>query len=294
MAAGAVRTCRRTFILTLDRDRRHRHWRWEQKQNRFGSSFVPYRKKHRFPYLLSKHAFNPRCRASIRTLNGPLCGPITGVRFHAQVRHRVADLGARVLPSNRRSLTDQPAIRSHPNKAVECRFQHIKKKSALHDQQRFSSDCYAAVAAGNTWPRGSYTLRRSRADAVKPRVFAPLQRSLVSWRSFPRSHSFFPNRRKSVSGPNRPGCNTAHQQFAHHPVARLADAQLWLTVSESSCLGTNPRYGPTSRLLAKRSGFQSRYRPRVRSLARLPSPAVVTACADISHRPAVRFSCHRA
>jgi hypothetical protein len=62
----------------------HSEWFW--------FSFFPYWNKHRFPRFLRKTDetgwSHPRCRASIRTLNGPPCGPVhVGVRFHAQVRH---------------------------------------------------------------------------------------------------------------------------------------------------------------------------------------------------------------
>ena len=93
MAAGAVKGVRRTFILTLDRDRRHETLEMGTKRNRFLFIFVPYRNKHRFlaSFLTTAETgwFDPRCRASIRTLNGPLSGPgaCWGPIFTSQVRH---------------------------------------------------------------------------------------------------------------------------------------------------------------------------------------------------------------
>ena len=64
---------------------------------------------------------HPPCRASIRTLNGPLWARCT---LGSDLRPRpitvvVMDLGCWVLPSNRRSLKERPLMRSHPNKAVD-------------------------------------------------------------------------------------------------------------------------------------------------------------------------------
>jgi hypothetical protein len=82
-----------------------------------------------FPLKAAERWSHPRCRASIRTLNGPpgpgACwGPISRPRS-------VTDDGpwdVRVLPSNRRSLTDQPTTRSHPNKAVDVASSLAMKK----------------------------------------------------------------------------------------------------------------------------------------------------------------------
>src|SRR5260370_34333569 len=62
-----------------------------------------------------------RCRASIRTLNGPLLGPVHfGVRSKSQVHHHRAGPGdCWWLPSNLRSCVDHALIRSYPNKAVD-------------------------------------------------------------------------------------------------------------------------------------------------------------------------------
>ena len=103
MATSAVKGVWRTFILTLDRDRRHGTLEMGTKRNPFLFSFVPYWKKHRW----NKHRFLASLLTTAETgwLTSTLpgfyphsewaaLGPVhVGVRFHAQVRHRVADLG---------------------------------------------------------------------------------------------------------------------------------------------------------------------------------------------------------
>src|SRR5215472_19108032 len=60
------------------------------------------------------------CRASIRTLNGPHWARcMLGSDLKPRSITTVTDLGCWVLPSCRRSLKDQAAERSHPNKAVD-------------------------------------------------------------------------------------------------------------------------------------------------------------------------------
>ena len=72
----------------------------------------------RFPEVLL--APPTACRASIRTLNGPHWA---WCKLGSDLKPRsittVTDLGCWVLPSCRRSLKDQAAERSHPNKAVD-------------------------------------------------------------------------------------------------------------------------------------------------------------------------------
>jgi hypothetical protein len=113
VAASAVKGVWRTFILTLDRDRRHGTLEMGTKRNPFLFSFVPYWKKHRW----NKHRFlasllttaetgrfDPRCRASIRTLNGPLWARcMLGSDFTPRSVTEWRTWVVRVLPSNRRS-----------------------------------------------------------------------------------------------------------------------------------------------------------------------------------------------
>src|SRR5215472_16040965 len=142
---------------------------------------------------------------------GHSLGPVhIGVRFHVPGPSRMTDLGCRVLPSMRRSQSDQPTIRSHPNKAVDVTSNQAWRNACLADQQTdLSSGCYAAavwvIDANEAWPRGSYTspLIQSRwSKTASFRATATVARFLAFFP--PRSHSFFPNRRKSVSGPNGP------------------------------------------------------------------------------------------
>jgi len=46
----------------------------------------------------------------------------------------VMDLGCWVLPSNRRSLKDQPVIRSHPNKAVDVAINQTFEKQPCFER----------------------------------------------------------------------------------------------------------------------------------------------------------------
>ena len=72
---------------------------------------------------------HPRCRASIRTLNGPLWARCTlGSDLKPRPITVVMDLGCWALLSNRRSLKDQPLMRSHPNKAVDVAFNQTSEK----------------------------------------------------------------------------------------------------------------------------------------------------------------------
>jgi hypothetical protein len=61
-----------------------------------------------------------RCHASIRTLNGPLKGPVqVGVRSNTQVHHCRDEPGIVGAAIYRAILIDQHSLRSHPNKAVD-------------------------------------------------------------------------------------------------------------------------------------------------------------------------------
>jgi hypothetical protein len=61
-----------------------------------------------------------RCRASIRTLNGPLLGPVqVGVRSKTQVHHSCDEPGIVGGCHLTGGLLDQHFTRSHPNKAVD-------------------------------------------------------------------------------------------------------------------------------------------------------------------------------
>ena len=63
-----------------------------------------------------------RFRASIRTLSGPLLGPVqVGVRSKAQVRHDRDEPGIVGCCHLSRGLKNQHSLRSHPNKASGCR-----------------------------------------------------------------------------------------------------------------------------------------------------------------------------
>ena len=76
---STVKGVRRTFILTLDRDRHHETLEMGTKRNRLCSASFLIGINIVFLASLSTTAetgrLHPRCRASIRTLNGPLCGP---------------------------------------------------------------------------------------------------------------------------------------------------------------------------------------------------------------------------
>ena len=106
------------------------------------------------------------------------------------------------------------------------------EKSVLHDQPTdLSSYAYAAVVwvigMNEAWPRGSYTSPPIQSRCSKTASFratATVARFLAFFP--PRVHSFFSEssqigirseRTEDVVG-------AAHQQFAQHPVARLADA----------------------------------------------------------------------
>src|ERR1700747_2492618 len=97
-----------------------------------------------------------------------------------------------------------------PEQGGGCRFQPKLEKACLaRSTTDWSSAGYAAVVwvigENDTWPRGSYTspLIQSRCSKTASfRATATVARFLAFFP--PRSHSFFPNRRKSVSGPNGP------------------------------------------------------------------------------------------
>ena len=73
------------------------------------------------PSLLGKFGRrHPCCRASIRTLSGPLVGPVhVGVRSKTRVYHGRDGPGIVGSCHLSRDLMDQRSLRSHPNKAVD-------------------------------------------------------------------------------------------------------------------------------------------------------------------------------
>jgi len=89
------------------------------------------------------------------------------------------------------------------------------EKPVLHDQQTdLSSDGYAAavwvIDANEVWPRGSYTSPPIRSRCSKTASFRATATVARFFAFFPpRAHNFFPNRRKSVSGPNGWHCPPA-------------------------------------------------------------------------------------
>jgi hypothetical protein len=86
-----------------------------------------------------------RCHASIRTLNGPLQGPVqVGVRSNTQVHHCRDEPGIVGAAIYGEIFIDQRSKRSHPNKAVDvvvCQISWIESGSrfinsgpALHNK----------------------------------------------------------------------------------------------------------------------------------------------------------------
>jgi hypothetical protein len=111
-----------------------------------------------------------RCHASIRTLNGPLKGPVqVGVRSNTQVHHCRDEPGIVGAAIYGEILVDQHSKRSHPNKAVDvvvCQTSWIDSGSrfinsgpALHNKSR--GDCPLAFGLFPL-PPGRLGCRRDR------------------------------------------------------------------------------------------------------------------------------------
>src|SRR5499425_2147111 len=117
-----------------------------------------------------------------------------------------------------------------------------------------------AIVAEIPWRSGSYTSPLTQRQCSKTASFRATATAARFFAFFPpRSQSRSPYRRKSVSGPNGPkiycALPTSSLRTIVSPVLLIPNCG-WLS-PESSCFGTNPRYGPTSRLLANRSGFSN-------------------------------------
>jgi hypothetical protein len=111
--------------------------------------------------LLSILGATHRCRASIRTLNGPLRGPVqVGVRLQAQVHHDRDEPGIVGCCHLTSDLMDQHIMRSHPNKAVDVIVNQPRKADRLETNK--TDLCFSLYAAADwvivlaiPWPRGS-------------------------------------------------------------------------------------------------------------------------------------------
>src|SRR6266576_4532509 len=119
---------------------------------------------------------------------------------------------------------------------------------------------YAAAAIGTdlAWCSGSYTSPLTHSRWSNTASFRATATAALFFAFFPpRSQSRSPYRRKSVSGPNGPklycALPTSSRRIIVSPALLIPNCG-WLS-PESSCFGTNPRYGPTSRLFTNRSGF---------------------------------------
>src|SRR5271165_1759289 len=123
-----------------------------------------------------------------------------------------------------------------------------------------SSAGYAAAAIGTdlAWCSGSYTSPLTQSRWSNTASFRATATAALFFAFFPpRSQSRSPYRRRSVSGPNGPKMYCALPTSSLRTIvspALLIPNCGWLS-PESSCFGTNPRYGPTSRLFANRFGF---------------------------------------
>jgi hypothetical protein len=123
-----------------------------------GASFSPIPRRWKLLHLsCSSHSRgcwrHPRCRASIRTLNGPLWARCTlGSDLNPGSTTAVMDPGCWALPSNRRSLKDQPVIRSHPNKAVDVAFNQISEKQRCFE--RSTTDLRSSAVIQMLWRIG--------------------------------------------------------------------------------------------------------------------------------------------
>ena len=110
------------------------------------SSIFSFRSQNILDLLRTKSSWKPwptpphRCHASIRTLNGPLKGPVqVGVRSKYQVHHSRDEPGIVGAAIYREIFIDQRSKRSHPNKAVDvvvCQSFWIDFWFSLH-QLRF-------------------------------------------------------------------------------------------------------------------------------------------------------------
>src|ERR1039458_2017998 len=206
-----------------------------------------------------------------------------GFDLNTQVHHGSDEPGIVGAAIYGAIFIDQHSKRSHPNKAVDvvvCQTFWIDSGSrfiysgpALQNKSR--GDCPLAFGLFSL-PPGRLSCRRDRCRhrvaqrLVKPS--SPLTHSrwsnTASFRATataalffaffpPRSQSFNPYRRRSVSGPNGPKMYCALPTSSLRTIvspALLIPNCGWLS-PESSCFGTNPRYGPTSRLFANRCGF---------------------------------------
>src|SRR6266853_6377582 len=182
-------------------------------------------------------------------------------------------------------LLDQALMRSHPNKAVDvvvCQTFSIAlgsrainaclllgtafcKKSLLSDSVFFGSArlgrqaaTAGSIVADMPWRSGSYTSPLTQRQCSKTASFRATATAALFFAFFPpRSQRRSPYRRKSVSGPNGPkiycALPTSSLRTIVSPVLLIPNCG-WLS-PESSCFGTNPRYGPTSRLFTNRCGF---------------------------------------
>jgi hypothetical protein len=167
------RASARTFISTLDTVRHHQTLDQETKRNVFQLRFLlewdirlldsaakTWRGSLLQQSLLSILGATHRCLASIRTLNGPLRGPVqVGVRLQAQVHHDRDEPGlVGVLPSNERSYGPAHNAQS-PEQGGGCHCQSTSKsRSSRNEQNRFVFSLYAAadwvIVLAIPWPRG--------------------------------------------------------------------------------------------------------------------------------------------
>ncbi len=182
------------------------------------------------------------------------------------------NLGLLGLPSKSRS--HGPAFKTQsPEQGDGCRYLPNLLDSLPSLTNRWESSShfgvfpfllagYAAAVIGvdRAGRSGSYTSPLAHNRCSKT---ASLRATAIAARFFaffpPRSHSRNPYRRKSVSGPNGPKIYCALPTSSRRTIvspALLIPNCGWLS-PESSCFGTNPRYGPTSRLFTNRSGFSN-------------------------------------
>src|ERR1039458_5915732 len=170
------------------------------------------------------------------------------------------NLGLLGLPSNERSYGPAHDTQS-PEQGGGCRCLPNEPNRLESLRRVFPSPAgYAAVAIGAdlAWCSGSYTSPLTQSRWSNTASFRATATAALFFAFFPpRSQSRSPYRRRSVSGPNGPKMYCALPTSSLRTIvspALLIPNCGWLS-PESSCFGTNPRYGPTSRLFANRCGF---------------------------------------